>query len=268
MDQTYWLRQTNKPLFPELEWSRPETRTQAGKLLIIGGNGYEFKAPANAYGDALDGGVGTATVLLPNSMQRVVSDIFPEAQFAPSTISGSFASTALAPILDLSSWADSVLLPGDISRNSETTVLIEHFLEKYPGQVTLTKDTADLFVQHPLPVLHRNNTLLVIAMGQLRKLGSEARYPRAFTSEMGLVQLVDNLHEFTKRFAPHIITRHQGHYIVAVQGQVSTTPVPEEQAPIWRLATAARSSVWWLQNSNKPFEALTTAVYETTRHIK
>jgi len=264
MDQTHWLKQTDRPLFPELEWSRPETRTQAGKLLIIGGNGYEFKAPANAYGDVLDAGVGAATVLLPNSMQRVVSDIFPEAQFAPSTISGSFASAALAPMLDLASWGDGVLLPGDISRNSETTVLLEHFLAKYQRQVTLTKDVADLFVQHPLPVLYRDNTLLVMAMGQLRRLASEAHYPQAFMSNMGLVQLVDNLCEFTKRFTPHIITRHQNNYIVAVRGQVSTTPTTAE-TPIWRLATASRAAVWWLQNPAKPFEALTTAVYEIAR---
>lgn len=264
MHQTYWLRQTDKPLFPELEWSRPETRTQAGKLLIVGGNGYEFKAPANSYGDALEAGVGTASVLLPNSMQRVVSDIFPEAQFAPSTISGSFASTALAPMLDLASWADGTLFPGDISRNSETTVLIERFLEKYQGQATLTKEAADLFVQQPLPILHRDNTLLVVAMGQLRRLGSEAHYPQAFTSEMGLVQLVDNLREFTKRFSPYIITRHQDQYVVAVRGQVSTTPASSEQL-VWRLATAARACVWWLQNPGKPFEALTTAAYEAVR---
>src|ERR1700761_3028435 len=124
MEQSFWLKQTGKPLFPELEWSRPETRALSGKLLIVGGNGYEFKAPANAYGDVLEAGVGTATVLLPNSMQKVVSDIFPEAEFAPSTPSGSLAREGLAQMLDLATRMDGVLLPGDIGRNSETTVLL------------------------------------------------------------------------------------------------------------------------------------------------
>lgn len=259
MDETYWVRQVGKPLFPEMEWSRPETRTQAGKLLIVGGNGYEFKAPANAYGDALEAGIGTATVLLPNSMQRVVSDIFPEARFAPSTLSGSLAQSALSQLLELASWADAVLLPGDISRNSETTVLVEKFLETYHGPVTLTKDAADLFVQQPHPILQRPDTLLVLAMGQLRRLGSEVRYPRAFTSEMGIVQLVEGLHEFTKRFGLHILTRHQNQYVVAVDGRISTTPFSIGRS-VWRLTTATHASVWWLQNRSKPFEALTTAV--------
>jgi NAD(P)H-hydrate repair Nnr-like enzyme with NAD(P)H-hydrate dehydratase domain len=260
MQQDYWLKQTDTPLFPELEWSRPENKRQAGKLLIVGGNGYEFKAPANAYGDALAAGVGTAKVLLPASMQKVVQDIFPEAEFAPSTPSGSFAGASLAAMLELAQWADGVLLAGDIGRNSETTVLLETFLEKYQGQVTLTKDAADLAVQQPLQLLQRTDTLLVLAMGQLRRLGSEAHFPRAFTTDMGLVQLAENLHECTKRFAPHIITRHQDNLVVAANGRVSTTPVTGEQ-PVWRLATAASASTWWLQVPTKPFEALTTAIY-------
>jgi len=264
MDQVWWRKQVDKPLFPELEWSRPETRVQAGRLLIIGGNGYEFKAPANAYGDALEAGVGAATVLLPGSMQKVVSDIFPEAEFAPSTPSGSFARESLASILDLSSRADGVLLPGDIGRNSETTVLLESFLQKYPGQVTLTKEAADVLIRQPLQILQRQHTLLVLAMGQLRQLGSAAHFPRAFTTEMGLVQLVESLHDFTERYPLGIITRHQDHYVVAVNGQVSTTAVKTDQ-PVWRLTTAAHAAVWWLQNPTKPFEALTTAVHSALK---
>lgn len=260
MEQAYWLKQADKPLFPELEWSRPETRGQAGKLLIIGGTGYEFQAPANAYGDALDAGVGTAKVLLPDSMQKVVRDIFPEAAFGPSTPSGSFAGNSLAQFCDLARWADAVLFPGNFGRNSETTVLLESFLDKYDGQVTLTKDAADLVCQQPLSVLQRPDTLLVLAMGQLRQLGSQAHFPRAFTSEMGLVPLVEALHKFTNRFALNVVTRFENQYVVAVNGQVSTTPVSDEK-PVWWLQAASAASVWWLQTPQKPFEALTTAVY-------
>lgn len=259
MEQTYWVKQLHQPLFPELEWSRPENKAQAGKLLIIGGNAHGFAAPAEAYGLAQKAGAGSIRVLLPESLRKAVGKLFPETDFAPSTPSGSFATKALAELCDASLWADSILLPGDISRNSETTVVLENFLEKYPGQVTLTKDTADMFCQQPFTILHRPDTLLVVAMGQLRQLGSEAHFARAFTTEMGLVQLAEALHEFTKRFSLHIITKHQGHFIVAVGGQVSTTKI-EHDTPIWRLRIAAAASVWWLQNRTKPLEALTTAV--------
>lgn len=260
MEQNYWVRQADKPLYPELEWSRPETRTQAGKLLILGGNSHGFAAPAEAYGLAEKSGAGSVRVLLPEALRKSVSKLFPEADFAPSTPSGSFGASALAEWCDASLWADGVLLPGDITRNSETTVLLENFLEKFSGQATLTKDAADLMCSQPFSILHRPDTLLVIAMGQLRRLGTEAHFARAFTSDMGLVQLAEALHEFTKRFSLTIITRHQGQYVVARDGQVSSTKVPDEK-PLWRLATASAASVWWLQNPSKPFEALTTAVY-------
>jgi len=261
MEQNYWIKQDGKPLFPELEWSRPESKAQAGKLLIIGGNSQGFAAPAEAFGVATKAGIGTTRVVLPESLRKSVGKLFPDAEFAPSTPSGSFGTQALAELCDASLWASSVLFPGDISRNSETTVLLENFLEKYSGQATLTKDTADIFCQQPFTILHRPDTLLVIAMGQLRRLGSEAHFPRAFTSEMGLVQLVDALHEFTKRFSPAIITKHQGHFVVALNGQISTTTI-ETDEPIWRLQIAATASVWWLQNPTKSLEALTTAVLQ------
>ncbi len=260
MQPDYWLRQDSKPAFPELEWSRPETKLLAGRLLIIGGTSVGFAAPAEAYGLAVAAGAGSVRVMLPESLRRAVAKLFPEADFAPSTPSGSFAAQALAELLDASLWASGVLLPGDISRNSETTVLLESFLEKYQGQATLTRDAADIFCQQPFTILHRPDTLLVVAMGQLRRLGMEAHFPRAFTSEMGILPLVDGLHEFTKRFSLSIITKHQNQFIVAVNGQVSTTTLRRDQ-PIWRLSTASAASTWWLQNPTRPFEALTTAVY-------
>jgi hypothetical protein len=260
MNPSYWHKQTDKPLFPQLEWSRPETKAQAGKLLIIGGTGQGFAAPASAYEAALKAGIGAIRVMLPESLRKAVGKLFPEADFAPSTISGSFASNSLGELCGASMWADGVLFPGDISRNSETTVLLENFLSKYQHQATLTRDAADLLCQQPHSILHRPETLLVLALGQLQRLAAEAHFPRAFTSEMGLVQLVDNLYEFTKRFAPLIITNHQGHYVMAVNGQVSTTKIAHERS-VWRLQAAAIASVWWLQNPSKSFEALTTALF-------
>ena len=49
MAREYWQRQTSeKPLFADVLWSRPENRNLAGKLLIAGGNLYGFAAPAES----------------------------------------------------------------------------------------------------------------------------------------------------------------------------------------------------------------------------
>ncbi|HSX30815.1 MAG TPA: hypothetical protein VLE99_02765 [Candidatus Saccharimonadales bacterium] len=259
----YWYKQAGTPLFPELEWSRPENKLQAGKLLIVGGNEHGFVEPAEAFSAAEKAGIGVSRMLLPDSLRQFIGKTFTAGELAPTTPSGSLGKQALNPLLANAAWADGVLLAGGIGRNSETTVLVETFLQKFSGKVTLVKDAADAACQHPTPLLQRKDTLLVLAMGQLRRLGIEAHLSRAFTSEVGLVQLVDMLHDFTSHYSLSIITKHQHNYIVAANGQVSTTPVSDEASPIWRVTTAARASVWWLQNPTKPFGALTASVWNS-----
>jgi NAD(P)H-hydrate repair Nnr-like enzyme with NAD(P)H-hydrate dehydratase domain len=242
-----------------MQWSRPENRRHAGKLLIVGGNGYEFKAPANAYGDALQAGIGTAKVLLPDSMQKVVHDIFPEAEFAPSTPSGSFARATLAQALELAEWSDGVLLAGDLGHNSETAIFLESLTQKYAGPLVIAKDAVDYCLNAPTGCLTRPDTVAVITVAQLQKLATSAKFPVAFTFEMDLLQLVDALHDFSTQYPLHIITKQLDNLIVASGGQVSTTKL-DSPLETWRTHIAASAATWYVQNPGKPFEALTTAV--------
>lgn len=260
MDHTYWQRQTrDKPLFPDLQWSRPEHKMQAGKLLIVGGNSFGFAAPAEAYGQAMKAGIGTARVMLPDSLQKTVSKLFPEAEFAPSTPSGSFGETALAELLATSSWADGVLLAGDTGRNSETAVVFEKLSQKYTGKLTISKDVVDYFTGTPVSLLSRPETTLVLSFAQLQKLAVSAHFTTAFTFDMDILRLIEGLHDFTEKYRVNIITKHLTNVFVAVNGQVSSTKTGDSR-DIWRVLTAASASVWWLQNPGKPLEALTTGV--------
>ena len=61
MDMKFWKKQEpGKPLFPDVEWNKPERRDQAGKLGIIGGNKLGFLAVAESYQESLKTGVGDA----------------------------------------------------------------------------------------------------------------------------------------------------------------------------------------------------------------
>jgi ADP-dependent NAD(P)H-hydrate dehydratase / NAD(P)H-hydrate epimerase len=265
----YWIKQTiDTPAFPDLSWSRPENRAQAGKLLIVGGNAHGFAAAGEAYTEATKAGIGTARVLLPDSLRKSVGRVFTAGEYAPSTPSGSFSQKALAELLAMSDWANGVLLAGDFGRNSETAILLEQFAATYSGQLTLTKDAVDYFVKTltSLPMsgsealLSRPETLLVVSFAQLQKLAGSAHFSTAFTFDMDFLRLVDALHEFSRQYATaSIIVKHLDTIFVAVRGQLSTTkldPDPE----IWRVKIAASASTWWLQNPAKAFEALTTAV--------
>src|SRR6185295_14980513 len=111
MAATYWHKQEqSKLIFPELEWSKPENKNQAGKLLIIGGNAHGFSAPAEAYNVAVQTGIGTAKVLLPVALKKVVGRVLENCDFVPSTPSGSFAQNSLAEVLDATTWADALLI--------------------------------------------------------------------------------------------------------------------------------------------------------------
>lgn len=260
MDHTYWHRQSvDKPLFPDMEWARPQSKATAGKLLIVGGNAYGFAAPAHAYQAAEKAGIGTPRMLLPDSMRKFVGKVFTAGELAPSTPSGSFSQRALLEVLTMSQWADGVLLAGDLGRNSETAILIEKFLSKYDGQITLTQDAVDYVVSAPEFVLGRTDTTLVLSFAQLQKFAVNAHYTTAFTFDMDFLRLVDALHEFTLKHSVNIVVKHLQTIFVAANGEISSTKL-EEDVKIWRVDTAARTAVWWLQNPKSTFSALSTAI--------
>lgn len=260
MERDYWLRQeVGKPLFPDIEWSRPENRLQAGKLLIVGGNSYGFAAPAEAYTVAVKSGIGTTRILLPDAVRKVVGNALDHGEFAPSTPSGSFGQKALNELLLAANWSDAVLIAGDLGRNSETAILLEKFLSKSSGAVVLTKDAVDYVTSAPQAIVDRPETLLVLSLSQLQRLAIATKTLKPITFSMGILHLVEWLHDFTSEHRVAIVVKHLNTMIVAVMGQVSTTKKAEDMS-IWRVATAAKSTVWWLQNPTKPFEAITSAV--------
>jgi hypothetical protein len=253
MDRTYWQKQTpDKPLFPDLLWSRPENKQQRGKLLIVGGQSQGFAAAAEAYSAAVKSGIGTARVLLPDSLQKTVGRVFEAGEYAPSTPVGSFAKQALADLLDLAAWSDGVLLAGDFGRNSETAVMLELFIQNYKGQLTLTDDSLDYFLQNSDLLTNRNETLLAPTLSQLQKIASKSAV--AITSKLPLLQLVEIFHELTKQRAINLIYRREEASIISVHGQVSTMP---ESGNLLKMAVHA--SVWWLQNPSSPFESITSS---------
>lgn len=257
MDRPYWQRQEpDKPLFPDLLWGRPENRLHAGKLLIVGGNSFGFAAAAEAYGESIKAGVGTPRVLLPDGLYKTVSKIFPPAEYAPSTRSGSFAKQSLAELLSLASWGDATVLAGDLGRNSETAVLLESFLEKYHSQLAIVQDAVDYCMNMPLEVLDRDQTTLVVTMSQLQKLAVAARFTTAFTSQMDFLPIIETLHQFTKLHQANIVLVHEQTTYIAVNGRVSTTKTDDEQI----IKIASHAAVWLMQNPSKPFEALTAGV--------
>ncbi|HEU5004807.1 MAG TPA: hypothetical protein VFT49_01835 [Candidatus Saccharimonadales bacterium] len=255
MENTNWRKQAkDQPSFPDTLWSRPENRRHAGKLLIIGGNKHSFAAVSSAYSAANGAGIGTARVMLPDSLERMLIKVFPEAEFTSSTLSGSFARTALGPMCDAAAWGDHILLAGDFGKNSETAILLESFLAKYKDGVVLAGNGIDYFYNEPSLILDRPSTTLVAEFNQLQKLLSGRLLLK---HSMNLAQLAEALARLASNCQVNVVTAHSDQIIVAASGQVSTTPASRVDFA----ELAAHISVWSLQQPGKTFEALTTAVY-------
>lgn len=262
MEHTYWRKQSpGAPLFPDIAWSKPERRSQAGKLGIVGGNKLGFAAVAEAYQTALTTGVGQVKVLLPNSVKQAVPAAILDTIFAPSNPSGGLSKEARSEFQALGAWADGLLLIGDAGRNSETAILYEQFITEYSGPLTITRDAVDIVKNNPKLLVERPNTLLVVSFAQLQKLFQAVYYPKILTFSMQLIQLVENLHKFTISYPVTVATLHNETLLVAYAGEVTTTKWSNPMA-IWRGTTAAAAASFWLWNKDKPLEAVTASLLQ------
>lgn len=256
MSSDIWQKQDpDNPLFENLIWSKPSSKMSAGKLLIIGGNRNGFKNPALAYNYALQAGVGAVRVLLPEDLRKIVGKTLEDAEFAPNNPSGGFSKSALSNFIDLANWSDGVLLAGDFSNSSETFVLIEDFLAKFKGQVTIGGDAIDIAIDNPHAVLNRDNTLLELDFSKLQKLLINSRFSRPLKSSMSIDAYIETIIEYTKRFKPIILSEFNGNIVVSEQGKVITTRIDTDLYSL-----AAKAAVWWLQHPSKSMPAIASAV--------
>lgn len=255
----YWQTQDpEKPLFSNVEWNKPEQRTQRGRLGIIGGNKLGFAGAAEAYSASLKAGAGEVRVLLPDVLRKAIPPSITDAAFAPSNISGSLSRDALGDMQALGIWSTGVLLIGDAGKSSETTVVYDDFIAQYDGWLTLTRDAVDLVRRSAPQMVDRPRTLYVLSFAQLQKLFQDVYYPKILTFSMQLALLVENIHKFTLSYPVTLMTLHQGHIVIAHDGQVVTMKWNSPMA-IWRGNTAARAASYLLWHP-KPLEALSSSV--------
>lgn len=259
MDYDYWLRAAdNKPLFPELEWEKPERRDQRGKLVIIGGTKLGFAAVANAYQEALDSGAGYVRAVVPNALKSTLYKL-DDVLFTPSNTSGAFAREAEDGMKAALGWSDVALFIGDAGRNSETAICFEHLLQQMSTPCVITRDAIDLLKSNPRLLLERKKTIIVASFAQLQKLLQGVYFPRSLVFSMHLAQLVEVLHKATLSYPAMLVTYHNNQIIIAHEGRVATVPL-ENPMTIWRGSVATSIAVHTMQHQQKPFEAAVTAI--------
>jgi NAD(P)H-hydrate repair Nnr-like enzyme with NAD(P)H-hydrate dehydratase domain len=257
---SYWQKQTlENPLYPDMEWERPERRDQAGTLLIIGGSSHSFHAVAEAYAIAVEQGIGEARIIVPEPLRKLTKHI-PNMVYGPATPAGSFSAKAIEPMIFAAAACDGALLIGDLDRNSETTIAISQFIRTYNGPLTITRDAFDNNKQESKFIASRPNTLLVLAPGQLQLFAREVGSEYAFTSSMDLLVFVERLHQFTNKYPETtIITRHADLIVLSKNGTIITTAYPEV-SDLWRTKASSLSAVAWLHHRDKMLEGIASSL--------
>lgn len=260
MEHPYWHKQTlAQPLYPDIEWSKPEQKSKAGRLGIIGGNKLGFAGVAEAYGVSTNAGVGEVRVLLPDALKKSIPPVMTDVIYGATNPSGSLAKDSLTEMKAIGDWATGILMVGDAGRNSETAIVYEDFLRDYSGPLTITRDAVDLIKNASSSVVERPDTLLVVSFAQLQKLFQLIYYPKVLTFSMQLTGLVEALHKFTVTYPVSITVLFKDQLLVSSNGEVTSTPWDNPMA-IWRGVTAAKASCYWMWSPSKPLESVTASL--------
>lgn len=260
MNIAYWQRQDPKhPLFPDIEWEKPEQKALRGTLLIVGGNAHGFAAVAQAHHDAISAGVGEVRVVLPDALKKTIDPLALDCIFVPTNASGGITKDAMPQLKAGAAWAQGILLVGDAGRNSETAIVYEELLHTFPDKTAVvTRDAIDLLKGGWPQMLQRERTVFIATFAQLQKLFQAVYYPKTILFSMQITNLVEALHKFTITYPATLVVFHQGQLLVAQAGNVTSTPW-DEPMRIWRGSVAATAAVYCIQHA-KLLPAITASL--------
>lgn len=262
----YWQKQTEKPLFPEIEWNKPERKDQAGKILIIGGSAGNFRAVALAYETALKTGAGEVKVLVPDVLKKSIPTTITDVIFAPSNNSGGFSIESKGDFLAAEAWADSIILIGDTNKNSETAILLEDFVKNSVKPILITRDAVDVLMNSFGEILDQENITIIASFAQIQKIFQTVFYPKILTFSMQLTNLVETLHKFTITYPVTLGVLHAENFIIAGEGKIISTPLASKVADgkispmkIWSGEIPTKIAVYETWNPKKETAASATA---------
>lgn len=258
MNPPVFHQQRDQLLYPKILWNRPLSRHGAGRLLVVGGYQADFSQPTAIFTLAMAAGAGECIVALPDSLARLLTGT-PSIVFVPSSPSGSLGRDALGQILNAVDDANGVALGANLSNNSETAVLIERLVQETTKPLIIFAEALPALQFNIRLVTARERTLMIVTMPEVFKLAAQLGLSIHIRRDGGLMNKLEIIKIVKEVMAADMVV-YGAETIVAVGHELSVTPT---NPVLSRLPTAYYSvlSVFWLQHSAKPFEALTTAAW-------
>ncbi len=250
------ITQDSSPVFPDVLWSKPERKDQAGHLLIIGGHSESITPILESYALASSLGAGKISVAIPEALKKSMPG-GPDIIYCDSTTSGSLSKDALPILLQAAQETDMILLPGAMSNNSQSFQLLERLLEKIGKPLVVSGDSLHALLNIK-GALDNPDICAVLNPSQLQHLVKKSGGTTAYTSGASLMQMQQILHDITGKGS--LLALHNKDIWTSTQGRVSKTKRADHIGEFtWQVPTATACAVYWMHNPDLPFEAFTTA---------
>ncbi len=250
-----WLKQTDEPLFPDIFWEVPLNRAQAKKLLIVGGHAKQFAETVGLYQYALAAGIGSARVVLPDSLRKLIGSQ-PDCLFVESNPSGSISKNACTEILAYASECDGIIFSSELSHNTETISLLETLFTEITYPIFFSSNVLEMLSFQPELMLG-NERVLVTDTKRLTRFADKIHLPITIKLQDSILNKIDFMTNITNTY-PLALILDESPLIIATEGQVSSTELNQNTASSGELI--AKMAVFYLQHTNH-FKALTSAAY-------
>ena len=243
-------KQTNKPLYEDILWSRPVRRT--GRILLVGGHRDGFSELQKVYQSFEDAQVSECRLALPDKLSKLVGSLEGISLLA-SNPSGSIARDALSELVFLANESDLVSLGPDLSNNSETTLTMQRLIAETRASVVIPPQSAEQLLPEAGEWKDKENLLLFISHKQLYKLATKFAVNVTIPLNPNPDLVAEIAFAVSKEISPSLVVHYDDTLIIAVDGSASITKAKSNNVGL--LGT------FWLQNSTKQYEALTTAAF-------
>lgn len=262
MATTDWSQQTDKPLFDDLLWARPEKRSLQGKIAIVGGTTHDLFGPLAASQSVARAKAGELRVLLPETAPTALWQN-PGVEKLPVTQGGGISLGSRAMVMASADWADVVLLPGSLGKASESTQLISDLLSDHKVNLVACGDSVDAILLNHEVAIGRESTLLILTLSQMQHLAKAVGSLIAPTYQLPLRPFIDLISELSLTSGLNLAVSYSGQLIAACGQRVSSTKIVKEYASETALFVDAASygAVLWAQFPMNLFKAATTAIW-------
>ena len=254
-----WQKQTlDTPLYEDIIWEKPENKLISGRFLIVGGNAHEFASSAQIFESLKKAGAFNIFLALPDVLKKIINSLDLAVSYLPSNPSGSIGLNAVAELIDLDNNSDIVILAQDLGKNSETTLCMDHFLNKNKSLICLTSENIDLIENIENPDYKK--MLLVTNFSDLQKLLIK-KFNVLIKNSDELFVTLNKLYEINVKFPLNLICIHEENIIVVADQKISTTNIRTKHLNLVEVLSAY-GSFYFVNNQNKIYQALTSAVFE------